>query len=234
MSDTKTNRMLVYLDCMYDTLLGAVERVNMSHCKKLYHSEDYHCRLDDRLERIIPEIDMQSINGVFRTRDASLLKISPPSKLLGWILDSCTAQELKKVDEPDSFSMELTINTYPYMLSKVDKKEMRETLIQILGINIVKFVHIELEGLTPKFIKENYDTLVIPDLNKWSNESNMHALPKASMPRVNLVAPLRHLTGEIHEWAQVDVTKMTHYMYSEHLDVDLLPLELFSAVLPED
>jgi len=235
MSETETNnKMLVYLDCLYDTLLGAVELVNFTHCKKLFNSEAYHCRLDDRLEKIIPEIDMQAINGVFRTRDVNLLKISQPSKLLGWILEICTAQELKKSDEPDAFSLELTINTYPYMLSKYDKKEMRETLRQILGINLIKFVHIDLVELTPKFIKDNYNTIVIPDLNKWSNEANMHALAKTPIPNVNVVAPLRHLVGDEHDWAQVDVTKMTHYMYSQHFDVDLLPLELFSVVVPED
>lgn len=166
MISTKNDIIYIELDCLFDTRLGTINRLNPDLATKLV-ATDYRHRITDDFDKFVPEINMVQYEQLYRARDWITLANSVPTEFstdLNRMLDELLFDPRRL--NPNS-TVEIHVNSYPYELTDEEKVEYVQALHEITAsVFHFKIVDIPPRKLDLNFIKEsNYVCMFVYDLN---------------------------------------------------------------------
>lgn len=232
---------LVDLDALLDTRLGALYRLDENLGKRMLENPAYYTRANDDLSLIDPDIDIEKFREIYKNRGLEVLSeaIMTPAvlSLSSIVLDL----EKQRLETPHVKSVAVTLNAYPYHLD-AEQTEMLEAAIAHYIPYDVKITtrRISPDELTPSDIKSNYTGLIIYDLARWFL-INGKDLEKVKIPAVTVLAPKIHAgDGKAFtsddvgpELQGVDPYELIERFSSPYLGLELVDVEVFSVIRPE-
>ena len=190
---SKLNRFLIHLDCLLDTRLAVIQKLNAEAIPTIFE-DGYHNRDID----VFTDINTVQFREEYAKRDVSILRNATPTHMLIHDL-------LKYVEDAimDTLSMplhtgfEVVINVYPYQLNKKECLDVSMCVKHYIDSLVpVRVISASPKQLTPNYLGEEYGTVFIYDFDEWANE-NMMALCKRQLREVMFLAPrLKKLTNE--------------------------------------
>lgn len=180
---------LVELDCLLDTRLGTLIKLDESVATEVIKS-DYHLRESDRWNELVDiEVDQAGYDYLYRSRDVDTLKLSKITSLLPvlskMLADVCESS----LSDIESEGVQLHINYHPYKLSDTDIEALKQALRYHLTLPVeLSFVSIPMVGLMPSVVKDTYDGVIMYDIDGWLKK-HQNALIECAMPTVIFMGP---------------------------------------------
>ena len=223
-------RILVNIDCLFDTLLATVMAVNIDWVDTLVRN-GYISRQHNTLSKFNEAIDDSAITARYLVRDLAILKLSKRTNLVNLLTTYIAQSTGGDQAHPQTLDYKLVINTYPYNLSNAELKELFTCLKEILGVETLNRVHIPIAELTPAYIKQHYHRFIIYDFNEWVMVHGP-ALALLKMPLVTCVIPLCYLPEMDAAQEAREVTKWTTAGFASVLDVEFVTLADMSVCIP--
>lgn len=185
-SDRETDVVYIELDALLDTRLGVLYQADPELAVKVLDSNKYRKRLIDRFGHISAE----KFEELYKKRDIDTLKKSVltnmPYFLQRLVKDCIVHSSVTNVDQELCF----VVNTYPYVFEDESLLTMLKDCIgyHMLDAVDIRIVHMPPEELTPRYVKENFDILIMYRFQEWlymhRDEFLIHRCPA-----VTLVAP---------------------------------------------
>lgn len=229
------SNVLLSIDCLFDTVLGAVREANDDWVPVLIKN-GYNERYTNKLSLINPDIKDDLVDAAFQKRSVSTLKLTYTTPVLSLLARQVEEQSVLSEDHPDKRDIVITINTAPF--DDLQDFEIAE-IARMVGVitqlpsNKVKTVNIPMRSLTPAVIKASYTQFIIHDLHEWTGY-HLSALQTTSLLGITCVAPYAiHPTMNLNEY-QEGVEKALETSYSSHLDVEIVPLSVMSKTIEGD
>lgn len=211
MSDNITA--LVSLDCLMDTRLGTLKRLNPAAAEQLQTSW-YHKRTVDAFDRNGSGINQKAYLALYEARDEETLKLCTmthlPRHLMALIASLTTTQGMPLLAE----QFTIHINLYPYDLPEPVRIAIRQAIETYTNnAAVVEMVSYAPEDLTVTLLKHTYDICFMYDFNEWLMQ-HTEEFKKAQIPEVRIVAPrlylkdaptqlLEKVAGEEYGWEQM-------------------------------
>ena len=227
----KTEKILINIDCIFDTLLGCVFAVNPDWVTPLAQS-GYIGRVHNTLSLLYSEIDDELVRQRYLERDIEILQQSRRTNMLTLLADYIR-QSNHNPDHPEALDYQVTINTYPYEIEAADLREMFGFIKDILDVAVLNHIHVPLSKLTPSYIKSYYSRFIIYSLNEWT-ELHGPALVDCKIPKVTCVVPLCYRAGMELKGDMQEAMKWTSAGFSSALDVEFVNLSDMSVCIPAD
>jgi len=216
-------KILLSLDCIFDTMLGSVKLESNDWYDALKDNVKYSNRTSNKLSLISSDIDDDRVGDRYAKRDVNTLRISPITPMLDIIADHASVSNVDNEGHPDSTRLDISINTYPYILEKDELRELFTQLKTVFGVDKLLCLSRSNKNLTPKYIKRHFDTVVLYDMDEWVGYQ-IHNLKLSPMPAVTFVFPL-HLVDKHSDVTDVSqVLRNVQTSFAGHLDIDLLSL----------
>ena len=186
-------RILISLDCLFDTRLGTVELINSEAAIRLINSR-YLFRTHNKLSLFEPSLNDDEVNEKYKNRDIHTLRVSKRTKLVSVLTDLIRENERLDNDDPEKYEYEFILNTYPYELTQDERITLNEVLSSILGIRGLKRIHRPIKELGPEVVRGRYDRICVPDFSEWFFHHH-EAVVDSLMPMTVLTVPFA-LTDE--------------------------------------
>lgn len=249
MSEQKLG-LLVELDCLQDTRIATIARIDQMAAQTAL-SSGYHTRESDHF----PWVDMKLFKELYAKRDRTTLAHSAPTNML------LVVRELLKLmvknneiaNHPTRIHpISLSINTYPYELSKEEQEAILAVYSSRFGdICPVELVTYSPASLSPAFIRQNYATMVMYDPHTWLNlhytadpaTVDLQAFMKTLLHDVTLIAPaiyyqeapsqqeIEEIQSELGKDA--NPLEVTLRLARSLVGLQLIDVSLFSVLSPE-
>ena len=226
----KRYKVLLNIDCLFDTKLGTVTSLNPEWGVGLLEG-GYLDRLSNKLSLYNPSIDDKAVAERWALRDMEVLRLSKSTNILNLLSNYAAISNKGDPEHPEALHMSVVLNTYPYELSRKEMVTMFTYLRDILGIERLTQVFLPVLELTPTYLKGNFNKFIIYNLEEW-NDSHIMSLPDCPMPYVQCNAPLCFLESMAHEPYQSGTEAAIEQQYASHLRLELLPLSDFSICPP--
>jgi hypothetical protein len=188
----------VELDCLLDTRLGTVVRLDELAAVKLINDERYYAREHDDFSVIIPGFDDQAFRELYKNRDEETLVQSRPTNMLAALYGMMEKLVLDSINTPLIDKVEIDVNLYPYKLDKETVDDIKIMIMTYLPFQVrVNAVYLPPAHLTPAHIKETYGLIILYNLSEWF-EFNLAGLQSSvRIPAVTMMAPALYL-GKDH------------------------------------
>lgn len=171
-----TRRILVPLDCLLDTRLGTLSKLNTQYRDKILNEKTgYFDRVIDDYEWIEPGLTAR-FKEAYGTRDVETLKHSFRTCLVKHLTLLTASVFLDGGDGPLWDSLTVEVNQWPYTLSPEEVLAFEDTILEALsgmdGNDIlfsptVRMVNVPIENLTLPLIKERWESVYLYDLEEW-------------------------------------------------------------------
>jgi hypothetical protein len=194
----KVAGILVMIDCLLDTRLGTIAKLDTELARKVVSSETYFTREEDRFEGVNDIL----FKNAYLTRDKSTLTHSVMTAMVsGWLRGMINQLKEQALTGPEHDRVRVDVNIYPYQFSDEEKDELCKVLkFRLDGENAdpafghlltVEVIDKPIEQLTPQFCKASYGAMVMYDPWTWMNT---HFYPEVfetaiRLPEVLLYAP---------------------------------------------
>jgi hypothetical protein len=181
----KESKLLISLDCLLDTVLGTVFKMD----KRLVYpllTKGYLRRNHNCVFLLHDGIDRNTFLEAYENRDTETLKLSRKTNTLvqlGEILKSTSARE---PDHPISEVYTVDINIYPYKLNNVEVTVLKEVLSEALFVDDVNIVSYSVTDLTVSLVKEKYTRIILYDVGEWLTQVKHYTdqLVKTPIPSI--------------------------------------------------
>lgn len=225
-----TRRILVDLDVLFDTRIGLLLSLHPEKFGKL-DLEIYRKRISEVSFQLI---GIEDWDELWKNRGIdALIQAQPTTLLMGELQRVLDAERSAIAMSAPTELPKITINTYPYALSKEQSGEMRRQLRQM-------FIGFELEigrwcekGLNPTVLRRSWDAWFTYDYYRWLNHNAANL--KNRIPKFIIYRPAL-LTSDMTEEAAEQIkrdginpfTESKKFM-SEYVTVESLDAELFSV-----
>lgn len=228
-------RILISIDCIFDTLYGAVKSVNPDWIENLSEN-GYHTRNHNYLTDIDPAIDMVKVREVYADRDLLVLRNSMMTQLPVWLAANIRRFDGSDEQHPEYMEMSISINTWPYKLPVLWKSEMKKYLTGILGLkneDKLTFCSVALKDLHPLYIQGRYEAFMLPSLDEWVN-IHVHNLAKHPIQDVTCTIPLILYDDKRKEGSNqlAEISEALRKSFSVALHLDIVELGLMSFIKP--
>lgn len=238
MASDEVFRILVGLDELFDVRLSTLLEMDETY-PEIALANGYLTRNSDDFGKLIPNFDLTRYNELYDKRNILHLANTRITNLI-YLLNGV----YKKADEclqekPFAFKKELWVNIYPYVLTE-DLKHIASSALEMhLDVKIhIEFIDKRIEDLTPTFIKNNFQNVVLYEFNKWmvAHESALIANP---MPTVSMTVPNLSLPGkaekavlkEINSY-QIPATSLVQLNYVQHVAIEFDDIMTFCINVP--
>lgn len=222
-----SSRILIFLDALIDTRIGCVRAVNEEWVDDLVKN-GYHKRMTNKLSLINPNIDDAAILARWNTRDVEVLKLGFSTEILPYIFSVIRQNKTLEQDHPDFTNTSITLNIWPYKLTKVQIDTFTEVIKGALCIEDVKCVNINIDMLSPMAIKQKYDHVILYDMNEWIGH-HKDRIPKIRMPDVIITNPLCVLDSQNPDNLNPkEMITVLNQMFANYFIIDVVPLEMMS------
>lgn len=170
-------RILVELDALLDTRMGAMNKFSPSLSAKLALDKGYYTRVIDDFERYGAGTTMMWKN-VYQKRDLDVLMRSMPTAVNVMLAEMIRDVYARAIDDPIWKGVDLTVNVWPYELPEIDCLEICEaTRLSIIPFSEkheeylydvdVKWASIPHDKLNTDEIRENWEVVVMYNFADW-------------------------------------------------------------------
>ena len=186
------NNILISLDCLLDTRLGTLSRIDSAIVNLLLDDPSYHTRDQD----VFTGVDREVYKTMYRKRDDVTLQHSMLTNIIPLLKHLVGKLKEQSVVRPFHDGGHLIINVYPYVLSK----EIEETIGKALavwmhGLASVSIVRYSPKELTPLHCKGSYSLMIMYDYEEWL-EINAELFLRTQIPEVTLFVPAIYFTNK--------------------------------------
>lgn len=184
----KVCRVVIELDCLLDTRLGTIAKYNSELANSVLHSKEdfYHERKTDDF----PGLDREFFYSLYAQRDLETLYNSRPTSIIKFLVKNHEQLATNIKTQVKNETLIYQINTFPYLLTPVEKEDIIFSFKHWLSISEVKVecVNISPLQLTPKYIDSYVSAIFMYDYWSWLN---VHAneLQKCCLADVTLFCP---------------------------------------------
>lgn len=221
-------RILIDLDSIYDTLWGTTRIASESWAEQLICA-DYYNRTNNLLSNVISTIDDSVITDGWISRNVNTLKHSVVSNMVQHLARYIKRTTSFDYTHPKACRVEVTVNTYPYKLSKRHKRELFTGLQEILGAWDLLEIHATSSELLPLVLARDYEQFIIADFLPWAT-LHTEGLVQHPMPDVTCTCPII-LLPEFHDVKDTEAVAVgLKSKYMEYLDLDVVPLSLYTLM----
>lgn len=170
-------RILVELDALLDTRLGAMNKFSPSISKQLVADKGYYSRVIDDFDGYGAGTTAMWRN-VYNQRDLDVLTRSVPTAMHVMLAETIRDIYAQAIDNPIWKGAEVTINVWPYELPEIDCMEICEaTRMRIVPYDEdteeyaydveFKWVSIPHDKLTTDEIREKWEIVVMYNFSDW-------------------------------------------------------------------
>ena len=116
----KLDSILVSLDCLLDTRLATVSKINLDIANKLLDGDDYHTRDQD----VFVGIDKEYFKEVYKNRDIETLKKSSLTNIVPLLRHLVSKLKEQSIVRPFHDGGNIVVNMYPYKLTIDEQDEI--------------------------------------------------------------------------------------------------------------
>lgn len=217
----KDHKILISLDCLVDTRLACVIYQNPDWATALVE-KGYISRLHNTFSKINSAIDDKIIEDIWDNRTADILPLARPTNMVK-LLSTYILQSTINEKHPSSLNYKITINTYPYDLTKYEIKEYFECFLVLLNTKNITRVHAPPSDITPQYLKGHFDRFIYHDFNEWSvvQQSNIIENP---IPLITIAVPLCCVKGKEDLTDELTAERETRKYFSNLLDLEFYRL----------
>ena len=231
MSDQPIKRILVELDCLLDTRVATVHRINPQAAVKLIDSPYFYRQVDDFEALTQGLIEQSDYKVAYERRDIDTLKCARPTKMLGFLhtLNGEIVQQSLRTPHSEGFCVE--VNTYPYQLSESEKRALCLSVKSYLKPDArVTAVFFNPKDITPERFLKHWDAIVVYDFNTWF-QHHCNAFNHFILPRHLVFAPALYLyrIPDEEEAVVEGFENLTPFGWMEKACVERFSLEFLSA-----
>ena len=182
-----TSCVFVDLDSVLDTRLGVLlASGKVDDPFEYLTSFEYYTREDNALAGM----SVEEFEELFAERDKSAL-VNSVATLMCLQLSKFIAERLfDDTDAPDTPErIKLTVNTYPYSLTEEETRLIQSALIvhtqELVEVECVSMIP---SFITPSYLKNRYDLLIMYDYAKWL-EAQLANFERVQIPEISLLVP---------------------------------------------
>jgi hypothetical protein len=224
-------RLLVSLDVLLDTRLGALNKMNTKY-PELVLAAGWTDREGDFYEKWIPDFDRDKFNTIYWNRGTAN-DVHTKSIVTGYLARLIADVKILRTaseNHPMAGGVVVDINVWPYVFSDNEVATLKGAMAEYIGDGIrIEVTRIDLKGLSPKSIRGRWCSFSIYNFDEWLL---MHsdALLKTPIPSVVCIAP-RLLKKPLDADVEMDPTLEVSGALVEFLGVEwITPQEVSIAI----
>lgn len=213
-------RIYVELDCLLDTRIATLAKINPEHAVKAVGDKRYYDRMIDDFTDICG-VGVAEFKEAYAKRDVSTLQISLLTQVPLMLSDLVKKLEAESVETPFTRDVEVEVNYWPYELTAEEIDGLQLSVMFFSGIQTkVHFVSIPMDKLKLRYMKARYTGAFIYHLTEFL-EARGAELTEVMMPDFPVIAPAL--------WKEKvpDPTEI----YSEGIPTDIIPFRFVEMSL---
>lgn len=181
-------KILTWMDDLLDTRLSTMLRYDIVKTLDLI-PQGYDLRTADNFIWEGLGISEKVWQQLWDNRDDEILYKSRRTGVPDFIRELLAEQMREPISTPHKIPVSLTINTYPYYLTKEVKDAWRDVYKEMIHPLLeVKFIRKAYNSLSPGFVISNYNYLIHYDWEKWAAEIG-NSPEKASLTMLTVIGP---------------------------------------------
>lgn len=184
-------KILVSLDGLLDTRLGLISQLNPTVAERflLPESDEYFKRINDDVVYNALGITKTMWFQYYTKRDVSTLMASVVTHIPQVINTIIKMYHDSNEHALSDLDVVLYVNTYPYELINEELCLLEDILLDAMPLlKEIKFTPYTFKSLTPKFIKSNFDYVIMYNYDLWT-QIHVTELKKILMPKVHFFIP---------------------------------------------
>jgi hypothetical protein len=188
---TNVARALIALDCLLDTRLGTLARIDDALAVRAL-AGNYHQREED----VFDGVDTEVFRRLYRARDIETLKRSTITTLTMLLADFMRSLTQIVGTRPYLDGVCILVNTWPYRLDASTLVALQDAITRWSGgLAPVEMVRHAPTQLTPLFVKSNFDLLFMYEYEAWL-DMHAEAFRRISLADINVIAPAIYFNGK--------------------------------------
>lgn len=241
---------MVCLDSILDTRKGTIKKLYPELIDEIGKSPKFYLRKEDRWDIIDKRLDNSQITLNYQGRNVETIKNSQLTLVARLLIDLINRLNLEVANNnPDTSSVFLIINFYPYRLPVELKTEIARYLgyqLGILGMPIAES-DVGFDQLTPSFLKENnikywycyhYDQWLRENFEPVGTEKIDDGIDVKGCPDVMMFAPkiandqkaIDDFVKSIKDCPYSDQFELTRSVHSNIIKFEFLDASAFSEL----
>ena len=230
-------KILIDIDAIFDTRLGTIARLDPAAADTLVNTPTmfsaYQSRAkDDWVTLTDGAITNDAFNAAYRVRDIDTLKASAITNYGTLLQGIINDLETKMIHTPLVSSVELHINTYPYVFDDAELDMLKLCASEYTGLlTEIKTVVYPPEMLKPHLLDKNYAVYITYNFNDWFGHHHVNLL-NYRMPQFTFLAAALYVTtpteADLMETGVVHLPLAVEHTFSEWCSVILSPASFFS------
>ena len=212
----RKTKYLIHLDCLLDTVLGTVYKMDKDLVYPLL-SKGYFSRNHNCLHLLHDKIDKHTFNELYINRDVETLKLSRRTNTFVMLSDIISESVYKSEDHPLAETYEVTINVYPYKLSKDESETLIDIIATAFNLETVTLISKSVKELTVKYVKENFSRVLFYGIHEWITEVKYYSKQLVETPIPNIICEGPIIGREEVLGGKVQISKNHSVPYSDNL-----------------
>jgi len=192
-ADNPIKRLYVELDCILDTRLATISKIDQSVAKDLFNGSYKERNRDDFAFLTNGRVSNEEFIEAYKKRNVDTLQRARPTNILKLLFNIAKEIESQRIDMPDVERLIVEVNVFPYKLTDEEKDYLISTIMTFLTIGTeVKIIEYPMIRIDPLKIKDTWDAVIIYDFNGWFT---LHGekLSNVQLPRVLMFAPALYI-----------------------------------------
>lgn len=221
---------LIDIDMLLDTRLGTLAKMNPDY-QTVVLDKGWRHRQGDFYEQWIPNFNRAEFDKLWAERDNETLALSRPTAYISEMVSDLNFLYTNSVNHPHVEGNLLMVNIYPYLLTDVEREEVKAIMSDFAGNGIkVEVVRIPPKDLTVDRIRNEIDVLVRYSFDDWFAIHHEDLIDN-KMPAKLYKAPLL-LMQPLKEIPEIDYFTATSAALSEHISVEWMSVAQASIFVP--
>jgi hypothetical protein len=222
---------MIDLDTLFDTRLSVLLKMGDEAVSEAFKDDMYYHRTSDRW----PNIDPEEFKRHYDTRTKELLKTTSVTPILSLVTEFASKTIKNISNTPFHSRPKCVVNTYPYKLIEPEVDVLLKTLAAATkGLCDIEIVHMTLDDITPRFVKNNLAIMVMYEYYKWLELHSANGLfKKTTCPEVALFGPMLYFIPRDNT-IEGDAFKAMEEVMGPLIGLRLFPIEMFSTCIRLD
>lgn len=227
-------RMFTELDAALDTRFGLLRKYFPQALEQMGFKQ-YSSRLIDEF----PGVSYADFKKVYDARGDDALEFAVVTNIHSVISTTLHGAFVDSIDLPITSKPELVINLWPYTFDAEEQKVLLKNFqLNYIAFSEVTLANTPLDKLTPSYVKNNFDYLVLYNANEWLGHHN-HSFETVKIPAKRMVAPAlfhgRIPSDEdlVKNGQTINPFDLTKKAMAPMLGLDFADVETFSCFTPE-
>jgi hypothetical protein len=240
MANKTLKKVYLSLDALFDLRQGTLNCISPEFAAEVTSSETYFTREIDQFEtKTFGSLSPAIYKKVFEKHGNLILRNSLMTKILTFVHSLFREFFKQAINTPFLSGVELEINTYPFILSAKEERDILECVVTHIGVNYsISLVHLSPAMLSPDVIRGNYVAVIMYDYVEWFN-THGNAVVKVPMRDVGFYLPKllfgrKFTKAELNEFAKMKTNPFDFFAtaMAPLTVVQHLPIALYSVNVP--